>query len=212
MILNSDWIFSILLMISLSEQNLSSDQYLTHYWPIENGVMKDVIGGANMIQGHATYFTLDRFGNENASLALNGGWTQVQPGIYFDTQEFTISLWVYPQQVGYFSRVIDFSNRLGNALENIILRIDSGSNNIPSLNIVDGKSFSIGQCQSSKPLLNATWQLLTATFNRSSESLYINGTLTCSKIVSSYTLPNIKSDQVKSSRGSKRAKTLYVML
>jgi hypothetical protein len=73
---------------------LCTKQYLTHYWPIENGTMKDVIASKDMTQGNATYFTSDRFGNENASLALNGGWTQVPPGIYFDTQEFTISVWV----------------------------------------------------------------------------------------------------------------------
>jgi hypothetical protein len=65
-----------------------------------------------MTQGNATYFTLDRFGNQNSALALNGGWTHVPPGIYFDTPEFTISVLVYPQQAGYNSKVIDFGNGL----------------------------------------------------------------------------------------------------
>ena len=79
---------------------LSTDQYLTHYWPITNGTMLDTIGNSNMIQGDLTSFTLDRFGCPNAALALNGGWTQVPSGIYFNTPEFSISVWVYPQQVG----------------------------------------------------------------------------------------------------------------
>jgi len=56
--------------------------------------MFDVIDVAHMTQGSSTYFTTDRFGNANAALALNGGWTQVPSGIYFDTPEFTISVWI----------------------------------------------------------------------------------------------------------------------
>ena len=52
-----------------------TDQYLTHYWPICDGQMLDQIGMANMIQGNLTSFTLDRFGNANSALALNGGYT-----------------------------------------------------------------------------------------------------------------------------------------
>ena len=166
-------------------------QYLTHYWPISCGEMKDVIGTANMAQGNATYFTVNRFGNPNSSLALNGGWTQVPPGIYFDTPEFTISVWVYPQQVGYNSKIIDFSNSLGTTpLDNIILRLDSGINNMPALNLVIGTQNSIGECISNKALLNATWQFLAATFNERMESLYINGALVCNKSIN-YTLPKL---------------------
>jgi hypothetical protein len=179
-------------MISLSEQDLSTDQYLTHYWPISNGEMKDVVDRKDMTQGNATYFTLDRFGNKNSALALNGSWTHVPPGIYFDTQEFTLSVWVYPQQVGYLSRVIDFGNSLtASGLENILLRLDSGLNNKPALNIINGARNSIGDCMSNKALLNGKWQFLTVTFNKSLESIYLNGTLTCQKIISSYILPKI---------------------
>jgi hypothetical protein len=76
-------------MISLSEQGFSTDQYLTHYWPISNGEMKVVVDCKDMTQRNATYFTLDRFGNKNSALALNGSWIHVPPGIYFDTQGFT---------------------------------------------------------------------------------------------------------------------------
>jgi hypothetical protein len=62
---------------------LLTDQYLTHYWPIQNGLMNDEIGTAHMTQGSDTYFTLDRFEYENSALALNGGWTQVASGVFF---------------------------------------------------------------------------------------------------------------------------------
>jgi hypothetical protein len=99
-----------LLTITLSEQNLSTDQYLTHYWPFENGTMLDEIGSAHMTEGNFTSLIEDRFGCPNSALALNGGWTEVPAGIYFDTPEFTISAWIFPQRVGYFSRLIDFSS------------------------------------------------------------------------------------------------------
>ena len=153
--------------------------------------MTDVIDSKDMTQGNATYFTFDRFGNENSSLALNGGWTQVPPGIYFDTQEFTISVWVYPKQVGYLSRIIDFGNKLASKYsDNIILRLDSDSLEKPALNIVDGTGNSKGECKSVKVLIKNEWQLLTATFNRSLESFFINGELTCNKSIN-YALPKI---------------------
>ena len=58
---------------------------MTHYWPITNGGMLDQIGLAHMKQGALTSLTLDRFGNPNSALALNGGWTQVPSGVYFNT-------------------------------------------------------------------------------------------------------------------------------
>jgi hypothetical protein len=63
--------------------------------------MKDLIGSADMTQGSLTSFTMDRFGNANSALALNGGWTQVPAGVYFDSIEFTISVWVYPNECGF---------------------------------------------------------------------------------------------------------------
>jgi hypothetical protein len=152
--------------------------------------MIDVIDSKDMTQGNLTYFTLDRFGNENSALALNGGWTKVPPGIYFDTPEFTISVWVYPQQVGGFSRVIDFGNSLGTSpLDNIIFRLDYNYNNNPAINIYNGDK-SIGDCKLTKELIKNEWQFLTATFNGSLQSFYINGTLTCSQSIN-YTLPKI---------------------
>ena len=61
-------------------------------------------------------------------------------------------------------------------------------NNLPAFRIANGLNI-IGECRSSKALLNGEWQMLTATFNGSLESIYINGKLTCSLAVSSYTLP-----------------------
>ena len=74
--------------------------------------MFDEKGMAHMFQGSRTTFTRDRFGNSNSSLSLIGSWTQVPGGVYFNTVEFTFSLWIYPQQVSSpnGARIIDFAN------------------------------------------------------------------------------------------------------
>jgi hypothetical protein len=167
---------------------LSTDQYLTHYWSIENGTMFDQIGSAHMTQGNFTSFIEDRFACANSALALNGGWTQVPPGIYFDAPEFTISAWVYPMNIGYYCRLIDFGN--GQTEDNIILRLDSGSaNGVPALRMYNG-SLSLGTAQSTRVLKNQTWSLLTATFDGTQMLLYINGTLR-GRFNSSFSLPSI---------------------
>jgi hypothetical protein len=64
------------------------NQYLTHHWPIWSSQMNDQIGSAHMIQGLNTIFDADRFGTPNSALNLNGGWTYVPKGVFFDTPQF----------------------------------------------------------------------------------------------------------------------------
>ena len=54
-----------------------------------------VVGGADMINVSLTYTTFDRFGNDNAALALNGGYNFIPSGVYLNTQEFSISLYYF---------------------------------------------------------------------------------------------------------------------
>ena len=97
--------------------------------------MNDQIGSSHMIQGSLTSFVTDRFGNANSALALNGGWTQVPSGVYFDTPEFTISVWIYPLQVSDWSRIIDFGN--GQFSNTIIVAISSVEINDYNLLVID---------------------------------------------------------------------------
>jgi hypothetical protein len=129
-----------------------------------------------MSQGSLTSFTTDRFANFNSALVLNGGWTQVPPGIYFDTPEFSITVWVFPQQIGFWSRVIDFGNVQA---DNIILSLDSGNglSQNPVFTVGIGPWLQLGSPQ--KLTLNQ-WQHLAATYNGSLMSIYINGTLMAS--------------------------------
>ena len=146
-----------------------NDSYLTHYWPIENNQMSDQIGMAHMTQGDLARYASDRFGCPDSVLDLNGGWTHVQSGVYFDTPEFTISVWVWPQKVGWWARVIDFFE----SSDNIILSLDSGGNHLPAFSI-----FRIEKITSNKALIENEWQHLAATFNGTTMSIYIDGNLT----------------------------------
>jgi hypothetical protein len=139
--------------------------------------MFDQVGLADMSQGNLTTFTSDRFGNQNSALALNGGWTYVPPGVYFDSPEFTISLWVYPQTVGDWSRVIDFGN--GPDGDNLVLTLTDGITQKPVLMLYAGSGQVLYKSSSQALTLN-NWQFLAATLNATFEQIYINGTLVAS--------------------------------
>lgn len=168
----------------MTSKNNITNEFLTHHWPICNGEMRDHISSADMKQGAFTNFTTDRFGNENSALALNMGWTQVPPGIYFNTPEFTISAWVYPEQLGFTARLIDFGN--GTFADNIFIKLDSGYNsNLPALRINNGSS-PLGTAQGTKALKLNQWQLVTATFDGYKMHVYLNGTQTGTLTFSSF--------------------------
>jgi hypothetical protein len=158
-----------------------------HYWPICNGSMKDFIGLAGMTQqGNLTSFAQDRFGNVNSALALNGGWTQVPAGVYFDSIEFTISVWIYPMNVGYNSRIIDFGNGPGS--NNIIVSFSDGNSLQPCFELFSGPSKEIAT-KSSKPIVLNQWQFLTATTNGTNARIYLNGTKVAELNFQSYIRP-----------------------
>ena len=159
---------------SLGSPNL--DFYLTHYWPISNSHMTDAIGTAHLSQGSATTFVSDRFGNANAALSLNGGWTYAPSGIYFSSK-FTISAWVYPQLVCSWARVIEFNDLNSNL---IILTLDKGDlNSFPCFSVYIQGSIA-GQPCSFVQLQPNQWQFLVASYDGSNMMLYINGVITAS--------------------------------
>jgi hypothetical protein len=153
---------------------LSTDQYLTHYWPFENGTMRDVIGSADMTQGSSTSFVADRYGNVNSALAFNGGWTQVPSGVYFDSIEFTITVWVYPSWVGSSSRIIDFGN--GEGLDNILLSLSYEYTLQPNFYILSGSKYVFTATSAINIAFNQ-WQFFVTTFNGTIARIYLNGTL-----------------------------------
>jgi hypothetical protein len=147
--------------------------------------MNDHIGSAHMVQGSSTNFTFDRFGNTNSALALNGGWTQVPPGIYFNTTEFTISVWVYPMNVGSHARIIDFGNGAG--YDNFVFSLSIQHTiqpyflSLPLTTFVSPTILPLNQ-----------WQFLVLTFNGANINMYKNGQMILNTTINKYTLPVIK--------------------
>ena len=138
--------------------------------------MSDIIGTADMTQGTPlTTFVSDRFGNPSSALSLNGGYTQVPAGIYFNSPQFSISAWVYPLSVINYARVVDFGN--GANSNNILLALGSPGP-YPLFLIVNGAT-QLTWCVSSQALVIGQWQFFAATFDGSYARMYINGLLTC---------------------------------
>ena len=141
--------------------------------------MNDAVSTAHMTQGAKTRFTADRFGCANQALDLNGGYTQVPSGVYFETPQFSISLWIYPMNVGSWARVIDFGT---NGINNIALAIKDSTNGGPILQIFYSQLSCFFFCrfvlESTLPLVTSEWQLLTVTFDDSYFKMYINASLT----------------------------------
>ncbi len=162
-------------LITRSKIEFDLKLYLTHYWPICNGQMLDEIGMAYMTQGNLTLFTTDRFGNENSALALNGGWTQVPQGVYFDTSEFTISVWIFPQQADGWSRVIDFANGCHSDQIQLAL-VQYAALKGPYIELFDQSTF-INSAASVALMTPLKWHFLVATFDGSSFYIYVDGNL-----------------------------------
>jgi hypothetical protein len=148
--------------------------------------MTDQIGASHMVQGEKTTFVVDRFGCPNSALALNQGWTQVPSDIYFNTPQITISAWILPQQLGTWSRLIDFGN--GGQKDNINVPIAYFLlpkpsfyifSTTPTLMTISSQNLTLGQ-----------WQLLTVTHDGTFSRIYINGTQVAS-LNQVYTLPTV---------------------
>ena len=137
-----------------------------------------------MSQGSLTSFTSDRFGYLNSALSLNGGFTQVPLGYYFNSPQFSVTLWVYPSQVGTWARIFDFANSGSSTIEEIFWSFSTYSLRFPSFRISVKNTSLIADTQSNISLEQNKWHFLTATFDGFLLSLYVNGTLAASSIVS----------------------------
>ena len=168
---------------------LSSDIYLTHRWPFTNGNMNDTIGDAHMTQGISTAFITDRFGVENSALSLNKGYTILPSQIYFDTPEFSVSVWVYYLPTDSWARFIDMGN--GCNLEEIELAQQAYISNQPYFEIYNVTQ-QIYHVQSASLLQINSWQFFVATFDGSYANIYINGILAGTSSLASYTPKSLK--------------------
>jgi hypothetical protein len=181
-------IFFIAFYCGVNRDVNSNDQFMTHCWPIWSSTMLDEIGDAHMTQGALTTFSTDRFGNANAALNLNGGWTQVPSGFYFNTPAFTISTWIYPQSIGLWARLIDFGN--GANSNNVVFAIGSPTN-IPAFQICITSPCTLTLSSSQALALNE-WQFLAVTYDGSNANIYINSLLTAN-LTYNLTMPHLNT-------------------
>ena len=132
-----------------------------------------------MSQGNLTSFTSDRFGINNSALNLNGGYTQVPPGYFFNSPQFSVAVWVYPSQVDPWARIFDFANAVSssNPIQGIGLSLTSYTLNSPAFVIYDQTTTPIGYSQSKISLDQNKWHFIVVTNNGSMISVYVNGTL-----------------------------------
>jgi hypothetical protein len=152
--------------------------------------MSDLIGSSHMTQGSLTSLAFDRFGCLNSSLALNGGWTQISSGIYFNSPDFTISVWVYPKNIGTGARILDFANSMHG--DYFVFSFCDGTNLTPQFYIPDSDGSPKIQAISSQNLTLDQWQFLAYSFNGTTSSIYLNGTLTAQTHLNQfYTMPTV---------------------
>ena len=108
-------------------------------------------------------------------------------GIYFNTAAFSISVWIYPMNISYWARIIDFGN--GAFSNNVVFAIGSPSN-IPAFQLCIPSSCSL-TLYSSQNLTLSEWQFVAVTYDGYNARIYINSIQTGTKTYI-YTMPSIK--------------------
>ena len=146
-----------------------------------------------MINVSLTYTTYDRFGNVNSALALNGGYNLIPSGIYLNTQEFSISSWVYPQKVRKWSRIIELSNK--NALDLVVFALSYENTMQPYFEIRTDRNTKLFSERTNQTIFMNQWQLLVATFNGTNVLIYLNETL-LADMTASFSVPNVNRSQL----------------
>ena len=171
------------------------DDFLTNRWPFTNGDLSDVIGNASMIQGKIpTQFAANKYGIPNSALNLNGGYVQLPAGVYFNSAQFSISVWVNPQNpLVSWSKIIDFS---GEGAVRLTLSLDTAqyvnkplykSVNLNPQFCIIINNFYYFCVNSAMPLMLNQWQLVTASYDGMTAKLHLNGFLAAAKVFN-YTL------------------------
>jgi hypothetical protein len=108
----------------------------------------------------------------------------VPGGIYFNTPEFSISVWIYTMNISYWARIIDFGN--GPSSENILLTLSNGYSFQPTFFMFDGSNL-ICSAESFQVINLDNWQLYTATYDGKNLHIFLNGELKAN-VYKNYTL------------------------
>ena len=123
----------------------------------------------------------------NSALNLNGGYSQIPSGTYLNTPQFSITVWVLPQNVTLnFARVLEFSNGCHNNSIGLMFA-QSSTPWYPKVEMykVSGIQY---QLFSSLNIASGLWQHMAVTFDGSKMGLYLNAILLQSVAIS-YVMP-----------------------
>ena len=155
-----------------------------------------------MIPGGIISLANDRFGNPNSSLFLDSSYCTVDPGIYFDGGDFTVSGWILPLDLANspYYILLDFSN--GKGIDNVYISYSVGSTSqMPEIEIYNSASGLYTYTDSTIGLNLNVWNHLVAVLSGTTTMIYVNGTLGVTLVGS--TLPtNINRTSCKIGRSS----------
>ena len=158
---------------------------LTHYWPILSGSKQDCVGSNHMTDGALSGFTQDRNSLANDAIDLNGGYTNFPADVYFNSA-FTITAWVYPSNLGTWSRIVDFGS--GASFYNILFIFTAGLSNELTLHLYSNGNPIMLLTPSFQLTLN-TWSFVATTYDGYTGKLYANGVLVGSQTNAAYWIP-----------------------
>jgi len=118
-------------------------------------------------------------------LSFNGGHSYLPQGIYFDTPQFSVSLWIYPISFlslgtndvqGPWSPILDFCN--DHFSSRIVINMGDANNNFfPSLQVLEHpNAYYYHTWMSTLPITPNAWQLIVFTYDGVNVRWFINGT------------------------------------
>jgi hypothetical protein len=101
-------------------------------------------------------------------LTPSGNYLQARDGVYFNSNDFTISAWVNINSYAAWSRVLDFGN--GEGQDNVILSVSAETGGYPAFGTAANTTIN-----SDTQIPLGSWVHLAATYSRGTAKLYMNG-------------------------------------
>lgn len=144
----------------------------SYYWPIENENAIDVVSGEDLTSS-SPQFNNDRQGQTGSALYIKdaSSYWQAPAGNYFG-DAFSVTAWIYPYSLGYFSRVLDFGN--GESADNLYLTYSTSYDGLSAVGLFNYDQLVLfGKAVSS--LVTNQWSHVALVANGTNFKLYING-------------------------------------
>ena len=114
----------------------------------------------------------DRYNRSKGAAYFNSGYYQVASGIYFYSNDFTVSVWTRFDSIKQWQRIIDFGN--GQQNDNILITIDA--NGRIKFYISKGKT-NLPHITTTVSLTQGKWYHVACVLKNTTGYIYINGVL-----------------------------------